>query len=138
MKGRTALVTGATGVSGRVVALLLANEGCDLVLACHPSDENTCKALTEHIVNKYKRKCYYKTGDMSKREYANELISFTMSKFDRLDCIAHLAKVWNPKGTPIGTADSLHSTATTRTRSPTGTRTTSSTASTSAPSLSSP
>ena len=98
MKGRTALVTGATGVSGRVVALLLANEGCDLVLACHPSDENTCKALTEHIVNKYKRKCYYKTGDMSKREYANELISFTMSKFDRLDCIAHLAKVCHLEG----------------------------------------
>lgn len=68
-------------------------EGCDLVLTTHPSNEQQLKELAELISNKYKRNCYWKSGDLSKREFAHELIEFAASKFDKLDCIAHLAKV---------------------------------------------
>lgn len=64
LRGKTALLTGATGQLGRVMALTLADCGADMILAYH---HNQAKAeeLKQNIEQNYRVKCYICACDVT-------------------------------------------------------------------------
>jgi 2-deoxy-D-gluconate 3-dehydrogenase len=82
-----ALVTGASTGLGAAIAVALAEAGAHV--ACHGntrSPESTCEQITSaggvaHAL----------TGDLSKPETANDLITQTLNRFNRIDILINNA-----------------------------------------------
>jgi len=93
MKGKVALVTGASSGIGQAVAVALSKEGCKVVFT-YNSNEKGAKETLEEIG---------KNGAMFKVDMHNEteiekLFSFIKAKFRKLDVLVNNAGINRPRG----------------------------------------
>ncbi|MBI3962838.1 MAG: SDR family oxidoreductase [Deinococcus sp.] len=92
LKGKIALITGASRGIGRATALLFAQAGADLVLSYrtqHAAAEEVAKA-----VRALGSKCLYVPGDISRPEVVEQLFALAQQQFGRLDIVVVNAGIW--------------------------------------------
>ncbi len=88
LSGKVALVTGACRGMGRTTALLMAQEGADLVLAdIRPPEETAAE------VRNVGRRALSLTCDITKAEQVNEAVARAVAEFERIDILANVAGV---------------------------------------------
>ncbi|CAN5264783.1 SDR family oxidoreductase [soil metagenome] len=95
LRGKVALVQGASKGIGRGIAESLAREGCDLVVTAR--GEEKLKEAAEAIASESGRKILYKPTDSASLPAMAELMEFIDKEFGRLDII-----VCNSGGPPAG------------------------------------
>ncbi len=89
LEGKVAIVTGSSRGVGRAVALALAREGCDLVLAAktvepHPKLPGTMTEVAE-AVEQIGRKALAVRTDVRKVDQIENLTERAVSAFGRID-----------------------------------------------------
>ena len=98
LRGKIALVTGASKGIGRAIALALAKRGCNVAIN-YVSDETHAKKTGELCKN-HGVKTLVVRGDVSKREEVKAMIENIIQKFSRIDILVNnagiLGKVSNP------------------------------------------
>jgi len=95
LKGKTAIITGATGGIGRVIAQTLAKEGCRLVLVGRK------KAILEMLRRELKQYgCQFLTAvvDVTEGKQIQKLIKKTLKKFSQIDILVNAAAIYGPIG----------------------------------------
>ncbi len=91
LKGKTALVTGASKGIGKAIAIALAKEGCNIVFNYVGNEElakNSCKEIEKLNVEVISAK-----ADVSKVEEVNNLIKTIKDNFHTLDIVVNNAGI---------------------------------------------
>lgn len=101
LKGKIALVTGASRGLGFATASTLAREGCRV--AVNSRSEDNAKAAAEKIAAENGTQTSGLAGDVSKVGVAEELVAETVGTFGGLDLL-----VTNAGGPPAGPFESFH------------------------------
>lgn len=92
LKGKTAVVTGASRGIGAAIAKKLASEGADVaVLYC--GNEEKAKAVCSEITEKYGTKCKYCRCDVSDFEACKETVSAILADFGGIDILVNNAGI---------------------------------------------
>lgn len=89
LKGRRALLTGATGGLGKVMADTLAELGADLVLVDRPGTD--FKSLTETLTQRWEIKVQHRYCDLEQQEQRIELMDWLKSSGDGLNILINNA-----------------------------------------------
>ena len=100
LKDKRALVTGASRGLGYATALLLAQEGCRVVI--NGRDEANVKVAAEKIANETSVQTYGFAGDVSDASIPEKLIQQTIEAFGGLDIL-----ITNAGGPPPGAFESF-------------------------------
>lgn len=100
LKGKVAIVTGSRRGIGRAIALALAWEGADLVIADIVADDGKLDAVAAEI-EKIGRKCLAVRVDISQRSDVEEMARRAIKKFGRIDILVNCAGVWVPGQTLV-------------------------------------
>lgn len=89
LKGRRALITGATGALGKVMSDTLAELGADLVLVDRPESdfENLAKTLTQ----RWGVKIQYRGCDLEQKNQRSELIEWLITSGENLNILINNA-----------------------------------------------
>ena len=99
IKGKVALITGASGGIGLATAKLLSEEGVRLVLSdMDPQKlEDAAQGLSaEHLLV---------AADMTKQDQVDHLLKAGEAKFGQIDIVIHTAGVTGAKGDPLELSD---------------------------------
>ncbi|MDX2442291.1 MAG: SDR family NAD(P)-dependent oxidoreductase [Bacteroidales bacterium] len=91
LKGKTALITGATGALGSEVAKALADRGCELVLHYNSNDEKA-QELGKELESRNIPFAFLK-ADLSDESEVNDFSSTVKNKYKKLDYLVHTAAV---------------------------------------------
>jgi len=95
LEGKTALITGGDSGIGRAVALLYAREGADVAIVYLPVEQPDAEE-TRQAVEAAGRKCLLLPGDITSREFCDEVVEKTVREFGKLDILvsnaAHQAR----------------------------------------------
>lgn len=91
LKGRTAIVTGASKGIGKALALTAASLGINLTIAAR--SESPLKETAEEIKNKYKIEVLPVACDVTKLADLENLVNKTKEKFGRIDILINNAGV---------------------------------------------
>ncbi len=95
LEGKAALITGGDSGIGRAVALLYAREGADVAIVYLPVEQPDAEE-TKRAVETAGRKCLLLAGDITSREFCDEVVEKTVSEFGKLDILvsnaAHQAR----------------------------------------------
>jgi NAD(P)-dependent dehydrogenase (short-subunit alcohol dehydrogenase family) len=98
LRGKAALITGGDSGIGRAVAVLYAREGADVAIAYLPEEESdaqeTCRAVEAEGTS-----CLLLPGDLTEREFCDEVVEKTVETFGRLDILVSNAAHQNRKET---------------------------------------
>jgi 3-oxoacyl-[acyl-carrier protein] reductase len=89
LKGKIAIVTGASRGIGRAIAVELAREGCDIVAAAR--DSAALESLKDEIGATSGRRTMIKALDLREGDAAATVVASTMAEFDRLDIVVNNA-----------------------------------------------
>lgn len=89
LKGRRALVTGATGGLGKIMADTLAELGADLVLVDRPGTD--FQSLTQILIQRWGVKIQYRHCDLEQQEHRTELMDWIKSNGDSLNILINNA-----------------------------------------------
>jgi 3-oxoacyl-[acyl-carrier protein] reductase len=89
LKGKVALVTGASKGIGLETALSLVQEGANVAI-CARTSENLKKAV-KYIFEKTGVEVPYIEADVSKKEECEKIVSFTFEKYGRIDILVNNA-----------------------------------------------
>jgi len=89
VKGKTALVTGASRGIGRAMALALAREGADIAVNCSSSVIEAKKVVRE--INKLGRKAIVIKADVSDKASVNQMIDEVIRQFGKIDILVNNA-----------------------------------------------
>ena len=100
LKGKTALVTGASRGLGFATALTLAREGCRV--AVNSRSEENAQAAAERITSETSTQVIGLAGDVSEVGVAEKLVEGTVNTFGGLDLL-----VTNAGGPPAGAFESF-------------------------------
>ena len=95
LSDRVALITGGDSGIGRAVAIALAKEGADIVVAYlneHEDAKETCR-----IVEEQGRKCLLIAADLGDEAACRQVVSQTVETFDRIDCLVNNAAEQHPQ-----------------------------------------
>jgi 3-oxoacyl-[acyl-carrier protein] reductase len=95
LKGRTAIISGASGNIGRAVSLALAREGADLALCARASVERLESVAAQARalgVRALARQC-----DVTRGEDVRKFVDAGLSEFGRIDVLINAATVWLPE-----------------------------------------
>lgn len=95
--GKIALVTGAGIRLGRHIAVALAQRGCDLVLHCRKSTDETSEVARE--IKKMGRRAHVIRADFSKPGQAHTLARSAEEIYGRIDILVNSAAIFRP--TPL-------------------------------------
>ncbi len=87
--GRVALVTGASGGMGRVVAEVLAEKGCDVAIAYHQDAQRAATAAA--AVRRHGRRALTVAADVADESACQALVKATVAGLGRLDILVHAA-----------------------------------------------
>jgi len=99
LKNKTAIITGAGGGIGSVVAHTLANEGCNLVLIDYiPENLN---ALSEKI-KRYNCQSFQMTINVTKSKEVERMINEAIKRFSKIDILINAAGIYGSMGPFIG------------------------------------
>ena len=85
LKGRVAIVTGASKGIGFAASKALAQEGADLVICSR--DESNLKKASEEISTATKSRVFTLAGDVTAPDLADELAKMAMDQFNRIDIV---------------------------------------------------
>ena len=104
LKGKTAIVTGASGRGmGRSIALTLAREGANVVVNYLTSSDSAA-TISEHIEKQGGKSLAYK-ADVTQQDQCKSLVAVTIEKFNQVDiCVIGPGGGWHPE-----TIDKLNS-----------------------------
>lgn len=91
-QARGALVTGGSRGIGRAIAIALAEDGYDIVLA-HFADGESAEAVRHDITHRYQRRCAVFDGDLANAEVALDLAQFALASLDRISVLVNDAGV---------------------------------------------
>ena len=89
LKGKVAIITGGDSGIGRAVAILYAREGADVAIVY--LDEHKDAEATKRLVEGEKRRCIILSGDVSNRQFCQDVVKETMKVFGRLDILVNNA-----------------------------------------------
>src|SRR5260370_8136714 len=95
LKGRTALVTGASRGIGRAIALALAEEGADVAVN-YVSSEGPAKQVVEQI-QKMGRRAILAQADVADYPDTYRMAQESLKEFGRLDILLTNAGITSPK-----------------------------------------
>lgn len=84
LKGKTAIITGASSGIGKATALALAREGVNLVLTARSEDK--LRAVCEECMQ-YGVKAKYYAGDITQEKTSIETVKLTIEQFGRIDIL---------------------------------------------------
>jgi 2-deoxy-D-gluconate 3-dehydrogenase len=90
LKGRTAIITGASGGLGRETALAFAEVGCDLAIAAR---NRQALAEVAAAVEQKGRRCLAVQTDITQAAEVHRLIERTVERFQRLDILVNNAAI---------------------------------------------
>lgn len=90
LKGKTAIITGASSGIGRAVAYALASEGCDLVLTARREDrlievQRKCEEMGVRVV--------YYLGDVRLEQTAVDTVDLAVNTFGKVDILINNAGI---------------------------------------------
>ena len=100
LQGKTAIVTGGRRGIGRAIALAMADEGADVVIADIVVDDGKLEGVADEIKNKGRR-CLIVRVDISSRSEVEEMARRAVETFGRIDILVNCAGVWIPGETII-------------------------------------
>lgn len=99
LKGKVALVTGASRGIGRAIAVALAKKGCNVIINYARDEENAKK--TEEMCRAYGVETLTVRADVSNREEVREMVEKAIEKFGRIDILINnagiLGRTINPR-----------------------------------------
>ena len=94
LKGKVAMITGASVGIGRATAIVMAEKGADLVLLDINAEklQEVCETLRQYncAVEAY-------TCDVSDEAQVNAAIANALSKFQKIDILVNNAALWRDK-----------------------------------------
>ncbi|MCO8163993.1 SDR family oxidoreductase [Pseudomonas sp. 21LCFQ010] len=99
IKGRVALISGASGGIGLATARLLSEEGVHLVLTDKDTDElhKACAGLPGEPL--------LWAADMTNQKQVDQLVQHAIARFGQVDIVVHTAGVTGAKGDPLELSD---------------------------------
>lgn len=89
LKGKTALVTGASGLIGRAISIKLAELGADVYVHYNTSEERGIE--TAGLVEKTGQKAYLVSGDLTKPDEVKNIFRIVEETTKRLDILVNNA-----------------------------------------------
>ena len=92
LKGKIALVTGATGGIGEAIARKLAENGCNLILTS--KTEKKLKLLSNSLSH-FNVNVDYLASDMTNLDEVYDFISYAKKKYKRIDILINSAGIFN-------------------------------------------
>lgn len=95
LKGKTALITGASRGIGAALAVGLAENGADVVVT-DMETQTTDLNKTEAAVNAIGRKCLNRTLDVTKKQQAEEVIAEATDRLGQIDILVNNAGILKP------------------------------------------
>jgi len=103
LKGKVALVTGASRGIGRAIAVALAKKGCHVVINYARDKENAKK--TEEMCRAHGVESIIIKADVSKREEVKKMVEKVIHKFGRIDILVNNAGVLGKSINPMKISD---------------------------------
>ncbi|WP_087036216.1 SDR family NAD(P)-dependent oxidoreductase [Thermococcus litoralis] len=103
LKGKVALVTGASRGIGRAIAVALAKKGCNVVINYARDEENAKK--TEEMCRAYGVETLVVRADVSNREEVREMVEKAIQKFGRIDILVNNAGILGKTINPMEISD---------------------------------
>lgn len=91
LKGKTAVVTGASQGIGQEIAIELARHGADVVVSDIQPGDTTIKKIKQ-----LKRKSLYIKTDISNQTDVENMIKETIKKFNKIDILVNNAGIFSP------------------------------------------
>ncbi len=91
LKNKVAIITGGDSGLGKSAAIAFAKEGANLVIVYF--DEHKDAEDTKKIIEKYGSECLLISGDISKPEFANEIVEKAKKHFGKIDILVNNAGV---------------------------------------------
>lgn len=90
MRGSRALITGASGGLGRVIAVGLAREGIDVALACSPDEPAEDAARTAALVEQAGRRCVTMRGDLADEDTCRDAVNHAVAELGGIDILVNV------------------------------------------------
>ncbi|MCD6189496.1 MAG: 3-oxoacyl-ACP reductase FabG [Thermococcus sp.] len=103
LKGKVALVTGASRGIGRAIAVALAKKGCHVVINYARDKENAKK--TEEMCRAHGVESIIIKADVSKREEVKKMVEKVIHKFGRIDILVNNAGILGKSIDPMKISD---------------------------------
>jgi len=95
LKNKTVIITGGDSGIGKAVAIAMAKEGADIVIAYH--EDHTDARATEERVKAAGRKCLLIAGDVSKPSHCQKIVRQTLRRFGKIDILVNNAGIQFPQ-----------------------------------------
>lgn len=103
LRGKVALVTGASRGIGRAIAVALAKKGCNVIINYARGEENAKK--TEEMCKTYGVETLIAKADVSNREEVREMVEKAIQKFGRIDILVNNAGILGKTVRPMEITD---------------------------------
>lgn len=103
LKDKVAIITGGDSGLGRAAAILYAKEGANVVIVYFNEHEDAKE--TKKYIEKYNGKCLLISGDLSKKEFCEDVVNKTISTFGKIDILVNNAGVQYQSDTLEGITD---------------------------------
>jgi 3-oxoacyl-[acyl-carrier protein] reductase len=92
LKGKVALITGASRGIGKASAILMAQAGCDLAINYCNNEKDAEKVAKS--TEKYGVKVKIYQADVSKKRQVEEMVTGVVKEFDKIDILVNNAGIW--------------------------------------------
>jgi len=91
LKDKVAIITGGDSGLGRAAAIAFVKEGCKVVIPYY--DEIEDAMYTKEYIEKMGGKCLLLKGDITKKEFCNEIVKRTLNEYGKIDILVNNAGV---------------------------------------------
>jgi 3-oxoacyl-[acyl-carrier protein] reductase len=92
LKGKVALITGASRGIGKASALMLAQAGCDVAINYRDNEKEARKVAESAEKIGVKAKTY--RADVSKKQQVEKMVTSIVKEFGRIDILVNNAGIW--------------------------------------------
>jgi len=92
LKGKKALITGASRGIGKAAALLLAQAGCDVVVNYNHNEDQASQVASD--AEKFQVRARALQADVSKKKDVERMIEQAVTEFGGIDILVNNAGIW--------------------------------------------